>query len=80
MDRADLMRLFTDMYSEWRYFSNRKSHPSGVRAPTKKTAMLTSLGRLRGRGGREREGGREGGGGGKVYTPPHRIKKCVPTF
>ncbi len=43
---AVFMRLFREFWSEWRYFSNRKSHPSGVRAPIKNTAMVMSTGRL----------------------------------
>lgn len=44
---ATFMRLFTDICRDERYLSNRKSHPSGVRAPTVNTAMVTSTGRLR---------------------------------
>lgn len=44
---AIFMRLFTDICSEVRYFSNRKSHPSGVRAPITNTAMVMSTGRLK---------------------------------
>lgn len=44
---AVFMRLFTDICRDVRYLSNRKSHPSGVRAPTVNTAMVTSTGRLR---------------------------------
>lgn len=44
---ATFMRLFTDICRDVRYLSNRKSHPSGVRAPMINTAMVTSTGRLR---------------------------------
>lgn len=44
---ADFMRLLVDICSELRYFSNRKSHPSGVRAPITNTAIVTSTGRLK---------------------------------
>lgn len=47
VDIAVFMRLLTDICSEVRYFSNRKSQPSGVRAPITNTAMVTSTGRLK---------------------------------
>lgn len=46
---ADFMRLLTDICREVRYFSKRKSHPSGDRAPITKTAIVMSTGRLQGR-------------------------------
>lgn len=40
------MRLLTDICREVRYFSKRKSHPSGARAPITNTAIVMSTGRL----------------------------------
>lgn len=50
VDIAVFMRLLTDICSEVRYFSNRKSQPSGVRAPITNTAMVTSTGSLETKG------------------------------
>lgn len=43
---AVFKRLLRDICRELRYFSNRKSHPSAVRAPITNTAIVTSTGRL----------------------------------
>lgn len=43
---ATLRWLLTDVWRELRYFSYRKSHPSGVRVPIINTAMVVSTGRL----------------------------------
>lgn len=44
--RAIFILFFIEMYMDSLYFSNKKSQPSSVRAPTENTAIVTSLGRL----------------------------------